>query len=350
MKKNLGIGILGAGFMGQTYARTIATLVEHARLVAVAGGTRAPKLAAEYGIAALPSAQALAEHPEVDVVCIGTPHACHGQEGLAAARGGKHLLIDKPMATTVEACDAILAECAKNHLRCEIMFTQRNRVCNIETKRLLDSRALGALLQLRNSQVVPDGMKTTPAWQLQRENVGILMGHGIHNIDQMRWLTGREIARVFAKVRACQPGYDVDGTADVLLTMDNGLVASVHCSFEQPKPGFPRTGGATHAVCERGLIDSDWYGEMRVSRDGGPFAVEAVQPAIDWAGQGFLDPVRLKTYALTIQGLVDDILEGKPAGGSGWDGRQAVAAATAAYLSSQTGREIELNAAEHYAD
>ena len=79
-------------------------------------------------------------------------------------------------------------------------------------------------------------------------------------------------------------------------------------------------------------------------------AVEAVQPAIDWAGQGFLDPVRLKTYALTIQGLVDDILEGKPAGGSGWDGRQAVAAATAAYLSSQTGREIELNAAEHYAD
>jgi len=346
MKETLGIGIVGAGFMGQTYARTIATLVKGARLAAVAGGSRAPKLAQEYGVDAEASIEALLGRDDVDLVCIATPHAGHGSEGLAAARAKKHLLIDKPMATTTQACDAILDECAARGLRCEIMFTQRNRICNIETKRLLDSGTLGRLLHLHTTQVVPDGMKTSPSWQLQPENVGVLMGHGIHNIDHARWLTGQDIARVYAKVRAFDPRYEVDSTADAVLTMEDNTVCTVFCSFEVGKPGFPRTGGATQAVCERGLIDSDWYGELRVSRDGGPWEVVASQPPIDWAGQGFLDPVRLSTYATTIQRLVDDIRAGAPHGGSGWDGRQAVAAAEAAYESSRTGREVEPNAAK----
>lgn len=341
MKETLGIGIVGAGFMGQTYARTIAMLVKGARLIAVAGGTRAPKLAQEYGVDAEDSIESLVRRSDVDLVCIATPHAGHGREGLIAAQAGKHLLIDKPMATTVEACDAILSECAAHGLRCEIMFTQRNRICNIETKRLLESGTLGRLLHLHTIQVVPDGMKTTPPWQLQPENVGILMGHGIHNLDQVRWLTGQDISRVYAKVRAMDPRYEVDSTADLILTMADKSVCTVFCSFEVGKPGLPRTGGATQAICERGLIDSDWYGEMRVSREGGRWEVVATQPTIDWAGQGFLDPVRLSTYAVTIQRIVDDIRAGAPHGGSGWDGRQAVAVAEAAYESSRTGREVE---------
>ncbi len=340
MREILGVGIIGAGFMGQTYARTVTTLVKGARLVAVAGGTRAPKLAEEYGVDAMGSVEALFGRPDVDLVCIATPHAGHGREGLAAARAGKHLIIDKPMATTVDACDAILEECAARRLRCEIMFTQRNRICNLETKRLLDSGVLGGVLHMHNVQIVPDGMKTTPAWQLQPENVGILMGHGIHNLDQVRWLTGQEIDRVYAKVRSLRPEYGVDSTSDITLTLSNGMVCTVFCSFEVVKPGFARTGGATQVVCEGGLIDCDWYGELRVSRGGGPWEVLATQPTIDWAGQGFLDPVRLSTYAITLQRIVDDIQSGAGSGGTGWDGRQAVAAAAAAYESSRCGREV----------
>ncbi|MBI2433488.1 MAG: Gfo/Idh/MocA family oxidoreductase [Candidatus Hydrogenedentes bacterium] len=319
-----GVGILGAGFMGQTYARTVATLVRGARLVAVTGGSRAPQLAAEYGITAEVNVEALLARGDVDIVCVATPHAQHGPQGMAAARAGKHLLIDKPMATTVEACDAILAECAARGLRCEITYTQRERICNVEMKRLLDSGELGRILHLHNVQVVPNGMKTTPQWQLEPENVGILMGHGIHNLDQVRWLTGREVMKVFAKVRACDPQYVVDSTADVVLTLDDGTVCTVFCSFEVPAPGIPRTGGATQVVCEHGVIDADWYGELRVAREGGAWEVLAKQPAIDWAGKGFLDPVRLETYAKTLQRLVDDVRAGKGAGGTGWDGRPAV--------------------------
>lgn len=339
----LGVGIVGAGFMGQTYARAIATQIQGARLAAITGGTRAPQLAAEYNVPAEPDLDALLARDDVQAVCIATPHALHGPQGLAAARAGKHLLIDKPMATSVEDCDAILDACVANQVRCDITFTQRARVCNVEAKRLLDSGELGRILCLHNVQVVPDGMQSTPEWQLEPDNIGILLGHGIHNIDQARWFTGREIAKVFAKVRAFDPAYRVDSTSDVILTLDDGTVCTVFCSFEVPAPGLPRTGGATQVVCENGIIDADWYGELRVSRQGGAWEVLASQELIDWAGKGFLDPVRLKTYASMIQRLVDGARAGELSGATGWDGRQSVAAALAAYESSRTGKEIALD-------
>ena len=339
--KPLGIGIIGAGFMGQTYARMITTLTENAQLVAVAVGSRAPELAEEYGIALEESCEALVARDDVDVVCLATPHALHGPQGLMAAQAGKHILIDKPMACSVAECDAILAACKENNVRCDITYTQRQRVCNMEMKRLIDSGALGKTLHIHNMQVVPDGMKTTPKWQLEPENVGVLMGHGIHNLDQIRWLTGQEVTKVFAKVRSFGE-YAVDSTADITLTLEGGMVCTVFCSFEVPGPGFPRTGGATQVVCEKGLIDADWYGQLRVSEAGGDWEVRAEQPTIDWAGKGFLDPVRLKTYAATLQELIDGVLAGDTTGGTGWDGRQAVAIAEAAYESSKSGKEITI--------
>ncbi len=345
MTKNgdmLGIGVIGAGFMGETYARTVDTLVDRAKLVAIAGGSRAPDLAAKYGVDCADSVEALLAREDVDAVCIATPHALHGPQGLAAAQAGKHLLIDKPMACSTAECDAIISACASRGLRCEITYTQRERVCNVETKRLIDSGEYGRVLHMHNVQVVPDGMNVSPPWQRKPENVGILMGHGIHNIDQVRWFTGCEVERVFAKVRHFAPDFEVDTTSDLILTLDDGTVCTIFCSFETPKPGFPHMGGATKVVCENGLIDSDWYGEMRVCPAGGEWEVRARQEPIDWAGKGFLDPVRLKTYAQIIQRLIDGVLAGDVSGDSAWDGRQAVAIAEAAYESSRTGAEVTL--------
>jgi predicted dehydrogenase len=341
-KDTLGVGIIGAGFMGQTYAKTIATQVKHAKLVAVAEGSRAPELASDYGIDCEDSCAALVARDDIDLVCIATPHALHGAQGLMAAQAGKHILIDKPMACTTAECDAILDACKTNQLRCDITYTQRQRVCNTEMKAIIDSGEFGKVNHIRNMQVVADGMKTTPAWQLSKENVGVLMGHGIHNIDQLRWLTGQEVTQVFGKVRAFDPQYAVDSTSDLILTLEDGTVCTIFCSFEVPPPGFPKTGGATQVVCEHGLIDADWYGELKVCAHGGDWEVRATQPTIDWAGQGFLDPVRLSTYASTLQQLVDGARAGDVASSTGWDGRQAVAIAEAAYESSRTGLEISL--------
>lgn len=335
----LGVGIIGAGFMGQTYARTVRDHVSGARLVAVAEGTRAPNLASEYHLNYVGSYHELVEDEEVDLVLIATPHALHDEHALAAARAGKHLLIDKPMACSVEACDAILDACKIQGTRCGVTFTQRTRLGFLKARQLIRSGRLGRVLHIRTYQTVADGMNIVPKWQMQPENVGLLFGHGVHNIDLVRAMTGRDVQAVYAKCRTLT-GAPVEGTSDVLLTLDDDTTHYVFCTFEMPKPGFPRSQFAARIACERGYIDLDGYAETRVSIEGGPWEIVAVQPPVDWAGAGFLDPNRLEAYAVLIQDLVDAIREGREPEITGRDGRQAVAAALAAYESNRTGMEV----------
>ncbi len=340
--KVLGVGIIGSGFMGQTYARTVRDMVRRARLVAVAEGSGATKLAEDYGIAHCTSYRDMLKRPDLDLVMVATPHALHAEHALASARAGKHLLVDKPMACTVAACDAILEACGASGLRCGVTFTQRTRAGFAKALEVLAAGQLGAVRHVRTCQVVPDGLGTVPVWQMNTDNIGLLFGHGIHNIDAVRALTGQEVKSVFAKTRTLT-GAPVDGTSDVLLTMRDGSVHYVFCSFEAPKPGFPRNGFGAQVFCERGLIDLDGYAETRIATAGGAWETLAVQPPVDWAGKGFLHENRLHAYGLLIQDLVDAILDGREPAITGWDGRQAVAAALAAYESSRTGREVYLD-------
>ena len=337
----LGVGVIGSGFMGKTYAETAARHLRGVRLAGVAVGTRAPELAEKYGVPCFGSYRELVDRPDVDLVCIATPHDSHAEFALAAARAGKHLVVDKPMAHSVEACDAILDACQAKNLRCTVTFTMRNRVGYVKAKEAIDSGRLGRVLEIRTYQVVPDGVKSARAWQLRPENLGFLFGHGVHNIDAVRAITGREVRSVFAKCRTLT-GAPVEATSDLLLTMDDGSVHYIFCSFEVGRPGFPRAESGIRVVCEKGLLDVDTYDETRVSVEGGAWQTLAVQPSIDWAGKGFLDPVRLQTYRDLVQDLLDAVIEGREPKVTGWDGRQAVAAVLAAYESSRTGAEVFL--------
>ena len=83
----IGVGILGSGYMGRTYAFGLKEINHDARLVAVAGGTRAQQLAADYGADAVPTPEALIARPDVDAVVIATPHSTHLPLTLAADGG-----------------------------------------------------------------------------------------------------------------------------------------------------------------------------------------------------------------------------------------------------------------------
>lgn len=330
--------------MGETYAEVITQYVQRARLVAVADPeeSRRERLAGKYRARPCKDIGELLNCGGIDSVFVATPHAQHGEAALVSAKAGKHLMIEKPMACSVEACDAILEACKARGLKCSVMFSHRARVCNAKAKAIIDSGELGRVIHMRSYQIVPGGMEVVPKWQHRPENLGLLFGHGVHNLDQARWFTGQEIRSAYAKCRNLDSTYSVEGTSDVLLTLMNGTVCYILCSFEIPKPGFPRSEIAARIVCEKGLLDVDAYGEARVSRGGGPWETVATQEPIDWAGKGFLDAVRLKAYVLNVQAFVDAIQENQPLGITGWDGRQAVAAALAAYESSRTNKEVSL--------
>lgn len=337
----LGVGIIGSGFMGRTYTETISKYCPGAEVKAVAGGTRATSLAADYEAAYEETIESLLARDDISAVFVATPHDVHAQQALAAAAAGKHIMLEKPMACSVEDCDTIIEACHDSNLCCSIGFTQRYRKCNIKAKELIDSGSLGRVYQMMEWQFLPGGLQVFPKWQSLQGNLGILFGHAIHNFDRIRWFSGAEIATVYAKCTSVEPGSEVEGTSMLLMTLTDGTTVNLWSSGQMPKPSFPRTAFAAWVVGEEGLIDLDAFGELRATRDGQWRVVETQEP-VDWEGKGFLDRVRLESFTNHCLGFFEAIRDGSPPPITGWDGRQAVAAALAAYESSKTGKEVVL--------
>jgi len=336
----LRVGLVGSGFMGRTNAETVTKYLKNAKLVAVTGGSRANTIAQEYSIAAEPDIHTLLARQDIDVVMISTPHAAHAAQAIAAAEAGKHILLDKPMATTVADCDRILDAVKAAGVRLMIMYGQRFRDCNIEAHRLVRSGAIGQITMIEEMQLAVGGLSSLPPWQSLPENVGILIGHGVHNIDRIRWITGAEIQSVSAQVQR-DPATGVELSSMVLMRLTNYAMATLWVSWSIASPAFPHTNARSFIAGTKGNLDLDAYGELRLGH-GKEWSVAAVQPPIDWAGQGALSPVRMEAYRRQHQEFIDAVIQNREPSVTGEDGRAAVAVAEAAYRSAAEERVILL--------
>ncbi len=339
----IGIGVIGCGFMGKTQVETISKFVHGAAMRAVYDSHQqaAEEVARKYGIAAEKSLEALLERSDISAVFIETPHFLHAEQALAAIAAGKHVMIEKPMAHTVELCDEIIRRAEEKGVLVSIVFSQRSRDCNLKAKELIDQGAIGKIHQIVEFHLLAGGLVKFPKWQSEKENLGILFGHAIHCFDRIRWLTGAEYETVYARCMSMDPAAVVEASSMVLMTMTDGTVVSLWSSGELPPPSFPRREFSAMIVGEKGLMDLDAYGELLINTSG-KWEVAARQEPVDWAGKGFLDPVRLQSFKRHAQGFIDSIREKRKPPVTGWDGRQAVAAALAAYESSRTGKVVKL--------
>src|SRR5262245_45871888 len=124
---DIGIGIIGSGYMGRTYAECVARYNTGARLVAVAGGSRAHGLAVDYGVDAEPSVDALLARADVTAVIITSPQSAHCEQTLAAASHGKHVLVEKPMATSTAECHRMIEACSASGAALSVIKPWRYR-------------------------------------------------------------------------------------------------------------------------------------------------------------------------------------------------------------------------------
>lgn len=335
------VGILGSGFMGRTQAEAIRKWVSNAELIAVAGGTRAPQLAKDYEIDLEKTVGALLARDDIDAIIVTTPHAVHAEQAILAAENGKHILMDKPMATTVEDCNAMIEACDAAGVNLMVGQTQRFRVVNATAKKLIDEGRIGRVLMMRETQIETGGLENLPPWQSLPENVGLLLAHGVHNLDRMRWLIGDEAAQVTAHSGSYREETAVELSSMSLFRFRSGAVGSLWCEWECPAPGFPKASSSAWIMGEDGVLDLDAYGQLRLGIEGS-WTIVCEQAPIDWRGKGMLDPIRMKAYQLQGQEFVDSILDGRPPSVTGEEGRAAVEMALAAYRSSDTGQMIRL--------
>lgn len=341
-------GVIGSGFMGRTHAEAVRRL-PGAALVAVAGGRRAPALAADYGVVCEPSVEALLNRTDIDAVVITTPHHLHVDEAVRAFETGKHALVEKPLATSVADCDRMAGAAAHNGRVLATGYHQRFRVNNAAARELIAQGAIGrvqtALISMPTyaGTIKAGGFGGNWEWWNDPASLGHVLNSAPHAIDLMRWFTGAEVATASAMCRTFLPeNPPVEDTTLALLAFSDGAICSLFSSRALPAVSFPGEDFRIRIMGSRGLIDLDPYSELRLCDERGWRAVSR-QPVVghEGANTAFGD-VRMQAYTDQITAFIQAIHGQPSAVGSASDGRAGVQAVRAMLASSAERRWVEL--------
>jgi predicted dehydrogenase len=343
MNSEIGIGILGSGFMGRTYSECLTRHNHGARLRAVSGGSRAPQLALDYQVDYMSTAEALLAREDIEAVIITTPETVHREQTELAAIAGKHVLVEKPMAPSTADCQTMVAACAQAGITLMVVQSQRFRGVHQRAKQILAKGSLGPVWQLRHwaNQPLENAQKlvTKSPFYLDPAGGGLYMGFSVHNFDLVRWLVGAEAFSVYAQINRYGDHPIPNLSMMAQLGFGNGVMAQIWINLEMPGESFKRSQFRTQVVGEKGLLDFDGYGHLDMTTGDGWQRIWE-QPAFDLGNPQ--DPIRLEAYINMVQEFVDAIREDRQPAVTGGDGRAAVELSLAALQSSRTGQVVKV--------
>jgi len=339
--------MIGSGYMGRTHAEAIKRLPDTAELKAVWGGSRAPELAQRLGADLETDLSHLVSRSDIDAVVITTPHHLHVEETLLALKAGKHVLVEKPLATTVEDCDRMIAAAA-GKLVLGTGYHQRFRRNNYTARDLVAGGAIGDVLTVQINQpfyikgLREENFGGSWSWWDLPESVGHLLNSFPHGLDLIRWFIGGEVTTVSAFCRTYEPNLPVEDTTLALVAWSKGALGSLYSTRALPAPVFPGENCRIRIMGTTGLIDLDPFVDLSIADKNGWRRV-CSQPVVgaEDANLAFGD-ARMGAYCDQIAAFIDGIA-GKPMkGGTGEDGRASVATCVAMLQSSRERRWVDL--------
>lgn len=245
----LGLGLIGYGGFGGFCLDVYAPMPD-LRVVAVADIDEARREEAtdHYGARPYADAADLLSTPDVDIVVISTPPHTHAPLSVAAARAGKHVFCEKPLALSLDEADAVIAAAAQHNVRLTVDYVLRHNPLNRRLRALLRSGVLGALLHMSLENLATDEHLKPGHWFWDpARSGGIWVEHGVHFFDLFGRLSG-ERAQAVAAVARTRP----DGCCDrvwATVRYSGDVVATYHHAFTQPGR-FEQT--TIHLACARG--------------------------------------------------------------------------------------------------
>ncbi len=333
-RRVLGWGLVGASTIAREHMIPAINAQADSRAVAVTGGDpeRVARYAAEHGIpAAHPSLAAMLADPGVDVVYVSGTNERHHGPTLAAARAGKHVLCEKPLALTLAAAREMVAACREAGVVMGTNHHLRNAVTHRTLRRLIAEGAVGRPLAARVFHAVhlPGHLQ---GWRIERPDAGggVVLDITVHDADTLRFVLDDEVDEVtaFTANQGMASG-DLEDAVMGVMRFRNGVLAQFHDAFSVRHAG---TGFEVHGT-EGSLIGTDVMtqrpvGTIALRRNGSTEAVETGPP------EGLYErSVRLFNQAA--------LGNGQPAA-SGEDGVRSLAIALAVRESAATGRAVRV--------
>jgi len=242
MNKKMKLGIIGTGGIVRTAHVPAIRKLDQVNLVAICdiNKQKVVRLAKEWGVEEVyDKYQDIVNSKNVDAVLIASPNSYHKEHVVAAARAGKHVFCEKPIATTIEDACEIVEVCAECEVKLQIGFVERfwNQVQI--TKELVDSGFVGKIKSYDSIYCVDDEdvdeIDTPFRNDFRICGGGCLMDAGIHQIDMARYLMG-EIRRVCAEVKHSVGGFggQFEDNTLILCNFDNGAIGSISTNRFSP--------------------------------------------------------------------------------------------------------------------
>lgn len=176
----------------------------------------------------------------VDAVYIATPHDLHAPLGIAAAQAGKHVLVEKPIATNLADADALIAACKRSGVALGVAFLAQVDGAMSAARDLIRAGVLGEIISVRMDALAdkPDyywyggyTRRVHTEWRklVARSGGGILIMNLVHDINTVRWVTGLEAVRVYSEYGTLATPVEVEDTLGALVRYDNSAVGVIHC-------------------------------------------------------------------------------------------------------------------------
>jgi UDP-N-acetyl-2-amino-2-deoxyglucuronate dehydrogenase len=349
MSRKYGIGVVGAGMIGNFHAGAIKGL-PNAELIAVCEQVpeRGQKFAAEHGCACCEDMAKFLSDDRIDVVTVATPSGMHLDVAVAAAKAGKHCLVEKPIEITLPRIDAILEAHDKAGTTVGGIFNMRYETTTKLFKKAADEGRFGRMTF---------GMAYGPWWRDQAyydqggwrgtweiDGGGAIMNQGIHTVDLLQYIMG-PVKQVSAFTRTlCHERIQVEDTSAVAVEFASGALGTMACTTSM-WPGHYRMVEVAGDQGTVGMADAKfifWQFAKETEEDNRIRAEHLDFPKVS---AGAANPSAGMTPALHQANFADFLAaldEKRQPTISGLEARKAVQIILAIYESAKTGKPVEL--------
>jgi 1,5-anhydro-D-fructose reductase (1,5-anhydro-D-mannitol-forming) len=332
-------GIVGCGQIAQRNVVPALAAARDAQLISVMSrnleGARA--FAQRNGVPqAFDSLDAMLHDPALDAVYIATPNSLHAGQAIAAARAGKHVLCDKPMALTVADAQRMIAAAGSSGTTLGVVFQNRYHPAHREARRRVEAGFAGEMQTASATLCVGQGRGFWQGWRRDAAvtGSGAIAGQALHPIDILRYLLDSEVVEVCAMTDEHPPARPVDEMVHALLRFANGAHATIVAGTVAPRLHNDVTlcGSNGKIACHRtlGTPPPDAKQELVLTS-------AAPEVRVDYSHS--TSPAR---FAEMINDFSDCIARGVEPPISGRNGLQMVRIADAVQESSRTRRAVQL--------
>jgi predicted dehydrogenase len=290
------------------------------------------------------SAEALLADPEISAVVIASETSFHAELVEKAAASGKAIVLQKPIALTLEEADRIVAAVQRFKVRFTLAWQMRVDPHNVELKGLLESGQFGKLFMLRRRHGLPTQhfKDFEKSWHIKPEfNRDIFADDAAHPIDFIYWLRGMPVSLVAELGTLLNPAVQND-TAIVIFRYADGSFAEVSCSFVAVAAE-----NVTEALCEKGAIIGN-YGDVPSTNIPRPPGGVQLKWFLHGAKEWMLSQTpEIKEHGERISGLalpLAEFLQNKrPSIATAEEGRDVLKLVLACYTSAELGQRVIIN-------